>query len=210
MKSSSIRQLIEIYSLLQTFTDGCTNKLIGCCIPKHNNNDDKCTLDDGNQLGDYDVILIRIYGKNTEVVIDRVKEIENFKLLNRYGFAPQLLATFQNGLSYEYSDGRPLNKSDTYDEQVWRKIAQRMAEMHRDITLHQHDQSDGARQPMLWSKINKLFDLVPTKFGDPVKQQRFVGSNQSATHIFRSLYVYGFILQATAIAPNARRIAKGI
>lgn len=112
------------------------------------------------------MILIRIYGKNTEVLIDRQKEIENFKSLHKYGFAPRLLATFNNGLAYEYTDGKPLNKSDVYDEQIWRKIAQRMAEMHRDIDCN------SLNQPVLWKKINKLFDLVPTKYSNPVKQQR--------------------------------------
>lgn len=113
------------------------------------------------------MILIRIYGKNTEVLIDRQKEIENFKSLHRYGFAPRLLGTFNNGLAYEYTDGKPLTKSDVYDEEIWRKIAQRMAEMHRDIKCNE------SNQPVLWTKINQLFDLIPTKYSNPVKQQRY-------------------------------------
>lgn len=153
------------FILLQVFTDGCTNKLIGCCIPKNDNNNE-IPFGDEDNLNRYEVILIRIYGKNTEVLIDRQKEIENFKSLHKYGFAPRLLATFNNGLAYEYTDGKPLNKSDVYDEQIWRKIAQRMAEMHRDIDCNPMN------QPVLWKKINKLFDLVPAKYADPVKQQR--------------------------------------
>ncbi|XP_055322722.1 ethanolamine kinase [Sitodiplosis mosellana] len=147
------------------FTNGTTNKLIGCCIPKHNNNDE-IPLGGEDNLNRYEVILIRIYGKNTEVLIDRQKEVENFKSLHRYGFAPKLLATFNNGLAYEYTDGKPLSKSDVYDEQIWRKIAQRMAEMHRDIDCVP------LNEPVLWKKINKFFDLIPTKYSNPVTQQR--------------------------------------
>ncbi|XP_031632931.1 ethanolamine kinase isoform X2 [Contarinia nasturtii] len=150
------------------FTDGTTNKLIGCCIPKHNNNVDSSLSDDGDDnLNQYEVILIRIYGKNTEVLIDRQKEIENFKSLYRYGFASRLLATFNNGLAYEYTDGKPLTKTDVYDEQIWRKIARRMAEMHRDVESNKID-----AQPMLWTKINKMFNLIPIKYSNPIKQQR--------------------------------------
>lgn len=119
----------------------------------------------------YEVILIRVYGKNTEVLIDRQKEISNFKSLHKYGFAPKLFATFNNGLAYEYTVGKPLSKSDVYDEEIWRKIAQRMAEMHRDI------ECDALKQPVLWNKFNKLFDLVPSKYSNPVKQQRYLYPN---------------------------------
>lgn len=155
------------FDFIQVFTDGLTNKLIGCCIPKFNNNDE-ISLDDESNLDHYEVILIRIYGKNTEVLIDRQKEIENFKSLHKYGFAPCLLATFNNGLAYEFTNGKPLSKTDIYEEHVWRRIAQRMAEMHRDINLKQNDKL----KPVLWSKISHMFNLISTKYSDPVKQQR--------------------------------------
>lgn len=121
------------------------------------------------------MILIRIYGKNTEVLIDRQKEIANFKSLHKYGFAPKLLATFNNGLAYEYTNGKPLSKTDIYEEEVWRRIAQRMAEMHRDIQCQPDgDESKATVQPVLWTKIYKMFDLIPAKYSDAARQQRFV------------------------------------
>lgn len=149
--------------------------MIGCCIPKHNNNDEiAAAVDDEDSLCKYEVILIRIYGENTEVLIDRHKEIENFKLLHKYGFAPVLLATFNNGLSYEYTNGKPLNKPDLFDKQIWRRIAQRMAEMHR--TIPAKCIVDGTCTPpksTLWTKIRSFFDLIPAKFSDPIKQNRY-------------------------------------
>lgn len=161
-------------SYIQVFTDGTTNKLIGCCMPKTSQSDDISL--DCDDLSLYDVILIRIYGKNTEVLIDRKKEIANFKLLHSYGFAPQLLAVFNNGLAYEYSDGEPLTKTTIYEEHVWQQVAKRMAEMHRDIerenvqTVNQDDKS--SPKAILWGKINEFFDLVPSKYADSIKQQR--------------------------------------
>lgn len=210
---------VSICDMRQVFTDGCTNKLIGCCIPKHNNNDEIALGDDDN-LCHYEVILIRIYGKNTEVLIDRHKEIENFKLLHKYGFAPMLLATFDNGLSYEYSNGKPLSKSDVYDEEVWRMIARRMAEMHRDIVVNPTDQSNAPQKSTLWTKLRNFFDLIPTKYTDPVKQKRFVQLNRRLNRFSYSLpfdvfwiFTVGFfffIWQARTAASVTRWTSKGI
>lgn len=127
------------------------------------NVDEIDSSNDGN-----DMVLVRIYGKNTEVLIDRKREISNFKLLHSYGFAPKLLATFENGLVYEYWDGRPLTKQQLFEDRVWRKIARRMAEMHRNIKLPE----DQCVEPMLWSKFRQLFELIPVTFSDPAKQAR--------------------------------------
>lgn len=48
------------------FTDGITNKLIGCF----------------NANFPEDVILVRVYGQNTDLLIDRKAETENIKVKN--------------------------------------------------------------------------------------------------------------------------------
>lgn len=48
------------------FTDGITNKLIGCF----------------NTNFPEDVILVRVYGQNTDLLIDRKAETENIKVQN--------------------------------------------------------------------------------------------------------------------------------
>lgn len=169
-----MNELFLCYIYRQVFTDGTTNKLIGCCIPKHTSNDE-ISLENDDNMYHYNVILIRTYGKNTEVLIDRKKEISNFKLLHKYGFAPPLLATFTNGLAYEYTDGKPVSKSKVYEEHVWRQVAKRMAEMHRDIKCNYKEMANGSIescQPVLWTKIQNIFDLIPNEYADPIKQQR--------------------------------------
>lgn len=163
----------DLLIIFQIFTDGCTNKLIGCIHSTaaangtSSNANDVDAIDsssDGNE-----VVLVRIYGNNTEVLIDRKREISNFKLLHSYGFAPKLLATFENGLVYEYCDGRPLTKQQLFVEHVWRGIARRMAEMHRCIECPTGGEPI---EPMLWSKFRQMFTLLPVTFSDPVKQAR--------------------------------------
>lgn len=128
-------------------------------------------------IDDEETVLVRIYGKNTEIFIDRKKEIENFETLNKYGFAPKLLAAFENGLAYEFSEGTPLTKRDLHCDQVWPLIARKMAEMHKAIKPH------GTVEPMLWQKFDAFFQLMPLTFSDPVKQARY-SRTQNAFKIF--------------------------
>ena len=58
----------------KVFSDGLTNKLIGVYINESPN----------------DMILIRVYGQNSDLMIDRQKEIRNMKILHRNGCGAQL------------------------------------------------------------------------------------------------------------------------
>lgn len=116
-----------------------------------------------------DVVLIRIYGNKTDLLIDRKAETRNIKLLHRYGFAPRLYATFCNGLAYEYVPGRTLNVDTVKDPNVWPLVARQMAKMHK-ITLGESEV--GNVEPMLYGKMQQFFKLVPKKFSDPEKQKR--------------------------------------
>lgn len=113
--------------------------------------------------------MIRIYGNNTDLLIDRKAETRNIKLLQRYGFAPRLYATFCNGLAYEYVPGRTLNVDTVKDPNVWPLVARQMAKMHK-IKVGETGVKDV--EPMLFGKMQQFFKLVPKKFSDPKKQER--------------------------------------
>lgn len=53
------------FSLYQLFTDGTTNKLVGCY-----------TEDDPK-----DVVLVRVYGNKTELIVDRDNELKSFQVV---------------------------------------------------------------------------------------------------------------------------------
>lgn len=146
----------------QLFTDGITNKLVGCF--NQNNNVDEDTSTDG---ATNDVVLVRVYGNKTDLLIDRTKETENIRLLHRYGYAPTLYATFQNGLAYEFVPGVTLTPESCREERVARLVAKRMAQMHKV-----DDESIGRREPMLAAKIDQFLALIPQTFSDPSKHSR--------------------------------------
>lgn len=130
----------------------------------------------GNEENVQNVVLIRVYGNKTDLLIDREKEIQNIKLLHSYGFAPSLYATFQNGLAYEFVPGVTLNRDNVLEPELWTLVAKRMADMHRVVQQAVMTPSDGLTgsqpKPMLLKKIERFFELVPEQYTDPRKHNR--------------------------------------
>lgn len=62
---------------MKIFTDGITNKLIAC---QYNDSESDCD----------EVVLVRIYGNKTDLLIDRNAEKKNIKLLHEHKLAPEL------------------------------------------------------------------------------------------------------------------------
>ncbi|KAI2564820.1 ethanolamine kinase 1, partial [Homo sapiens] len=94
---------------LQLFTDGITNKLIGCYV--------------GNTMED--VVLVRIYGNKTELLVDRDEEVKSFRVLQAHGCAPQLYCTFNNGLCYEFIQGEALDPKHVCNPAIFRSEEQK-------------------------------------------------------------------------------------
>ncbi|XP_025195599.1 ethanolamine kinase 1 [Melanaphis sacchari] len=139
------------------FTDGITNKLVGLF-------DDSRPEDNG--------VLVRVYGKNTEQIIDRKAEFENFKLLYRAGLAPDLYATFDNGMVYKYIKGETLTTSTVRDPSVYRLVAKTMARFHR-LSTNCISAEDGTIKSQLWSKMEQFINLIPKRFSSPAKDLLF-------------------------------------
>lgn len=134
------------------FTDGITNKLIGLF-------DDSRPENDG--------VLVRVYGKNTEKIIDRKAEFENFKFLYRAGIAPDLYATFDNGMVYKYIKGETLTTTSVRDPSIYRIVAKTMARFHRLGTTNGRSANDGTTKSQLWSKMKQFANLIPERFSSP-------------------------------------------
>ncbi|XP_068134086.1 ethanolamine kinase 1 [Hyperolius riggenbachi] len=137
----------------QVFTDGITNKLIGCYV------------DDAME----DVVLVRIYGNKTELLVDRGEELKSFRVLQSHGCAPKLYCTFNNGLCYEFMQGAALDPEHVCNPSIFRLIARRLAKIH---AIHAHN--GWIPKSNLWLKMRKYFALIPTEFEDPVVHERFV------------------------------------
>lgn len=95
---------MSFLSSLQFFTDGITNKLLGCYV--------------GAVM--QDVVLVRIYGNKTELLVDRENEVKSFRVLYAHRCAPHLYCTFNNGLCYEFLQGTALEPEDIRSQPIFR------------------------------------------------------------------------------------------
>lgn len=102
-------------------------------------------------LPDSPLILLRIFGTNTEVIIDRDADTSVTQGLSVLGFGPKLYGVFANGRLEGFLDGAvPLSPSEMGDKDYATMIAGQVAHMHR-LPM------PGSRQPLLWDKIELFF-----------------------------------------------------
>ncbi|KAI9779353.1 MAG: hypothetical protein M1839_007461 [Geoglossum umbratile] len=103
------------------FTDGITNTLLKAVNKRSGLSDQQ--IDEG-------AVLLRAYGKGTDILIDREGESKSHCTLSHYNLAPPLLARFDNGLLYRFIQGRVCSPPDLSKESVWRGVARRLGEWH--------------------------------------------------------------------------------
>ncbi|KAL2067299.1 hypothetical protein VTL71DRAFT_1723 [Oculimacula yallundae] len=103
------------------FTDGITNTLLKVVNKKDGLSDEEI---------DAEAILLRAYGRGTDVIIDRERETQNHELLMQYNLAPELLARFNNGMLYRFIRGSVTSPADLRKQDIWRAVAKRLAEWH--------------------------------------------------------------------------------
>ena len=61
----------------------------------------------------------RCYGYKTDLLIDRDAEIRNMKLMHSHGVGAQLMATFNNGISYEFLKGETLTPESVIQPDIY-------------------------------------------------------------------------------------------
>ncbi|XP_023949336.1 ethanolamine kinase [Bicyclus anynana] len=151
----------------KVFTDGITNKLVACQLDSVNSSENN-----------KNIVLVRIYGNKTDLLIDRDAEVRNITVLNKAGLAPKIYGVFKNGLSYEYYPGVTLTTETVTDVRISRLVARQMAKMHK-IQLGE----EIPKEPMVWDKIEQFLSLIPEKFTDANKHARFTNSFGSITRL---------------------------
>lgn len=122
-----------------------------------------------------DVVLVRIYGNKTELLVDRDEEVKSFRVLQAHGCAPQLYCTFNNGLCYEFIQGEALDPKHVCNPAIFRLIARQLAKIH---AIHAHN--GWIPKSNLWLKMGKYFSLIPTGFADEDLNKRFLSDIPSS------------------------------
>lgn len=147
--------------MFKVFTEGITNQLIGCY----------------QHLEEDKMVLIRIYGENTERIIDRQVERLSMQLLHSLDMSPPLFCTFNNGMCYGYLVGEPLDEKSISNDKISRLIAKEMARLHSIKSKNIEDPEIRSvlfcGKPSLFRKISVMFKNVPEKYDDEDKQKQY-------------------------------------
>jgi len=136
------------------FTDGISNKLIGVYPDDAQKNE---------------MILVRVYGAKTELIIDRAAEVRNMQVLSQVGCGCQLYAQFGNGLAYEFLPGDTLTIESAKSDEIYPLVAEAMARMHKLVDFG----PSVPKEPCMWKKMRMFLRQYPKDLQD----QRLLDNN---------------------------------
>ncbi|KAL0721727.1 hypothetical protein Bca4012_036326 [Brassica carinata] len=112
-------------------------------------------------------ITVRLYGPNTEYVINRERELQAIKYLSAAGFGAKLLGGFGNGMVQSFINARTLAPSDMRQPKIAAEIAKELGKFHK-VNI------PGPKEPQLWVDILKFFEKASTlSFEEPDRQKLF-------------------------------------
>lgn len=132
-----------------SFSEGTSNKIFGF-------------RSISNQLTD-DILLFRIYGENTELLLDRKLELENFALLTENGLAPKLFCTFENGFCYKYQPGCTINSTHLQEDKFIKQTAVLIAKLH-SVQANRPSLDKNGKKAKLFDDLKQYCGLLKDDF----------------------------------------------
>ncbi|KAL9102137.1 MAG: hypothetical protein Q9163_002668 [Psora crenata] len=139
--------------VIQRFTDGIMNTLLKLTkeVPGRSKIEN-----------DKQAVLLRSYGRDSDIMIDREMEVTTHVLLAERGLASPLLARFQNGLLYGFFPGRH---------------AQLPLPTLKTETSNSEEREGGTDQPLgqsrtIWTVMQSWLDALPSKSEEARLQQQ--------------------------------------
>ncbi|KAG7664869.1 uncharacterized protein J8A68_001627 [[Candida] subhashii] len=102
-------------------------------------------------------LLLRVYGRNVDALIDRDAELANLVKLSQKKIGPRLLGIFSNGRFEQFLEGFvTLNKEKIRDPVISQMLGRRMKDLHYQIEL---DEEDLTPLPSSWRLIEKWMKM---------------------------------------------------
>ena len=141
---------------------------------------------------DNEAVLLRSYGRDSDIMIDREMEVTTHVLLAERGLAAPLLARFRNGLLYRFLPGRVCQANDLKQESIWQAVAVRLGEWHARLPMPsmKTENSSSGEDPgnagpkretdqrvrqyrTIWTVFQEWLDAIPSKSEkERLQQQR--------------------------------------
>ncbi|KAJ8768036.1 hypothetical protein K2173_020976 [Erythroxylum novogranatense] len=138
---------------IQTVSGGITNLLLKVTVKEEN----------GNEVS----VTVRLYGPNTDYVINRERELQAIKYLSAAGFGAKLLAVFANGMVQSFINARTLTPQDMRKPKLAAEIAKQLRKFH-EVEI------PGSKEPQLWNDLFKFYENASIlQFDDAEKQGKY-------------------------------------
>lgn len=100
-----------------------------------------------------DIVVLRIFGRDTELFIDRYSENAALSQLSEKGLAPTFHGLIKNGRIEGFIQGRDLQPHELPIPKVMSAVTEKMATLHfQPISLPE--------TPSIWSKTRKLLETM--------------------------------------------------
>ena len=134
---SSIRpDWTSVNARLVTFTEGLTNQIFGLF------------KDQAEEL------VIKLYGVQTDLFIDRESEIRAMTLLSDAGvFEQRVLIRFNNGIIYQYARGCVCSRENVRTDPIRPLIARKLAQFHSVPVVE-------VGRPYVYSLLHRFLQLL--------------------------------------------------
>ncbi|XP_023745172.1 probable ethanolamine kinase [Lactuca sativa] len=145
--------LDESHFSTEKVSGGITNLLLKVSVKEEN--------------GNWVHVTVRLYGPNTEYVIDRERELQALHHLSAAGFGPKLLGVFENGMVQSFIHARTLETKDMRNPKLAGEIAKQLNSFHQVKV-------PGSKEPQLWNDILKFYKKASKlTFDDCEKQKKY-------------------------------------
>lgn len=131
---------------IERLTGGITNMLLKCSYgPKQ------------------ELVLMRVYGPGTNLIIDRHREFILHLVLNSIDLAPSVHARFKNGLIYGFLHGRSLDPTELRNKNLYPLIAQQLGNWHSTIDTEEINNGVNQLRDFTRSHRRKLSSQIKVK-----------------------------------------------
>ncbi|KAI5948993.1 hypothetical protein KGF57_005056 [Candida theae] len=108
-------------------------------------------------------LLLRVYGKNVDELIDRDSELSTLIKLSQKRIGPRLLGIFTNGRFEQFLEGFvALTKDQIRDQVISQMIGRRMKDLHYKVELTEEETS--LPVPTCWRLIEKWLKIFELEY----------------------------------------------
>lgn len=109
------------------------------------------------------LLLLRVYGKNVDNLIDRESELKILIKLSARRIGPKLLGIFNNGRFEQFLEGFvTMSKNEIRDPIISQILGRRMKDLHYQVELDDNERS--LEFPVAWLQILKWLLLFEKEF----------------------------------------------